>query len=324
MGYFLGVDVGNTKSHALIVDATGQAVGFAKTGPGNHEVLGAEGFGQILHEVVWNSLRDARIEIAEIAGAGFGIAGFDWPSDRALMDRMIGAVGMGAPYEVVNDGMIGLFAGATRNWGVVVSAGTSSNAHGRNPDGKIGRMTGNGLLFGECGGGHELVERAVAGISRAWSKRGPETMLSQMFVEKTGAASLEDFLEGLARERYILQATDAPLVFEAARQGDPVASSTIRWAAEGLADLAVGIIRQLGLEDQAFDVVLAGSFYNGSPLIADTMREIIHDVAPAAKLIRLNAPPVVGAVMLGMEQAGLDYNDLRGRIIDSTVGLLAG
>jgi hypothetical protein len=34
------------------------------------------------------------------------------------------------------------------------------------------------------------------------------------------------------------------------------------------------------------------------------MRDTIHSIAPGAKLVRLNVPPVVGAVLLGMEQAG--------------------
>ncbi len=42
-------------------------------------------------------------------------------------------------------------------------------------------------------------------------------------------------------------------------------------------------------------------------LLTDVMRETIHTVAPGARLVRLTVPPVVGAVMLGMEQAGVDF-----------------
>ena len=34
MKYFLGVDIGGTKSHALIADENGQAVGFGQAGAG--------------------------------------------------------------------------------------------------------------------------------------------------------------------------------------------------------------------------------------------------------------------------------------------------
>ena len=39
MNYYLGVDVGGTKTHALIADEAGQALGFATGGPGNWEAV---------------------------------------------------------------------------------------------------------------------------------------------------------------------------------------------------------------------------------------------------------------------------------------------
>ena len=38
--YFLGVDVGGTKSHCLIADEGGHVVGFGHSGPGNWEAVG--------------------------------------------------------------------------------------------------------------------------------------------------------------------------------------------------------------------------------------------------------------------------------------------
>ena len=307
MRYFLGVDVGNTKCHALISDETGQAVGFGAGGPGNHENLGVEGATTALHTVVNKAIAQANISIKDIAGAGFGLAGHDWPSDRPLMDQIINTLGMNAPHDAVNDAMNGLIAGAKQGWGVSVSAGTSSNARGRDQHGNIGRMTGNGVFFGELGGGVELVYKAVAVISREWSKRGPATILSTTLIDHVGAKNVEDFLEGLARGRYRVKATDAPIIFEAARDGDAVAQDAITWIGQGLGDLAVGIIHQLHFEELDFEVVLAGSLYNGSPLFAEAMRPIIQAVAPGATLVRLDAPPVVGATMLGLDEL---YHDV--------------
>jgi N-acetylglucosamine kinase-like BadF-type ATPase len=321
--YFLGVDIGNTKSHALIATAQGETVGFAAGSPGNHEVLGVDGFRQALHRITDAVLTSARIEHAQLRGAGFGIAGYDWPSDLPLMRREIDGLGLDAPYEVVNDSLIGLFAGARRGWGVVVSAGTSSNCRGLNPQGREGRITGNGATFGEYGGGVELVYRALDAISRAWSLRGPQTALAQVFVHHTGAADVSDLLEGIARGRYRVQATDAPLVFQAASQGDAVAQELILWISRELGNLAVGVIRQLEIEQAEFEVVMAGSFYKGSPLIAPTMRPVIHAVAPHAELVRLEAPPVVGAALLGMQAAGLDFTRVRQALIKTTHTYLA-
>jgi len=40
-------------------------------------------------------------------------------------------------------------------------------------------------------------------------------------------------------------------------------------------------------------------------MLIEPMRETIHQLAPKARLVRLTAPPVLGAVMLGMEAAGI-------------------
>ena len=50
MKYYLGVDVGGTKTHALIADDTGQALGFATGGPGNWEGVGYDGLTRVLLE----------------------------------------------------------------------------------------------------------------------------------------------------------------------------------------------------------------------------------------------------------------------------------
>ncbi len=80
--FFLGVDTGATKTHALIADETGRVVGFGVAGPGNHESVGYEGVELALKTSVSQALAMAGLDVAQISGAGFGIAGYDWPSER--------------------------------------------------------------------------------------------------------------------------------------------------------------------------------------------------------------------------------------------------
>ena len=83
-----------------------------------------------------------------------------------------------------------------------------------------------------------------------------------------------------------------------------------------------GVIRQLNLAVHIFDVVLAGRFFDGSPLLIKTMHEVIRSVAPGARLVRLHAPPVVGGVLLGMEMGALKASAVRQTLIKSTDVLL--
>ena len=321
--YFLGIDVGATKSHALIADVHGRAVGFGVGGPGSHEVIGYDGLRAVLHTVVDAALASAGIATANIAGAGFGIAGYDWPGDAAPHHEVIASLGLSAPYALVNDTIVGLVAGATEGWGVGVVSGTGSNCWGRDRQGREGRMTGGGEMFAEYAGGGDLVAKAVQAVALAWGRRGPHTRLTEAFVAQSGAADALDLLEGLYRGGYRLSAANAPLVFQVAAEGDVVAQEVIHWAGRELGSLACGVIRQLGFEALDVEIVQIGSLYKGSPAMNETMLATIREVAPGARAVRLAAPPVIGGVLLGMEQAGVNYPPLRQTLIETTAVLLS-
>ncbi len=97
-----------------------------------------------------------------------------------------------------------------------------------------------------------------------------------------------------------------------------MAQDLIRWCGRELGSLAKGVIRQLGFEDEEFDVVLAGSLYDGGPMLIEAMRGAIQEVALGARLVRLEVPPVVGGVLLGMEQTGPVVPGVRETLIEST------
>ncbi|NLG96997.1 MAG: ATPase [Chloroflexi bacterium] len=315
--YFLGVDVGGTKTYAMIADERGQVVGLGKAGTGNHEAVGYDGLRKVLLDSTAQALDAARITIDQIAGAGFGIAGYDWPSERQLTLDAIGVLGLQCPLEAVNDMVVGLIAGAHKGWGIVIDAGTGTNCRGRTPDGREGMVTGMGSIFGEYGGAYDLVHRALCAVAYEWSKRGPATRLSQEFLRLTGAADLTDLLEGLTMGTYELSGTAAPLVFKVAAEGDPVALEVITWLGNELGESINAVVRQLEIEDQEFDVVMIGSLFKGGPLLVDPMIRKVHSIAPGAQFYPLEAPPVAGGIMLGMEMAGVDYQPIRQRLLES-------
>jgi N-acetylglucosamine kinase-like BadF-type ATPase len=316
--YFLGVDIGATKSHALIATETGAVVGFGQGGSGNHEDVGYEGTIRTLQQVTCDALCSAGITADQVAGAGFGVGGYDWPSERQDTLDAIATLGLRCPVEAINDTIIGLVAGTEEGWGVALVAGTSNNCRGWDRHHREGRVMGNGTLYGENGGAYELVMKAVQEVAKEWTRRGPPTRLTEKFVAYTGARDAADLLEGVSQGVYSVQAGAAPLVFAAAAEGDAVARAVIEWAATELGSLAVGVIRQLSLQDEAFDVVLVGSLYNGGPLFTDPLFATIRAEAPGARFVRLEAPPVVGAVLLGMQAAGLETRGVRARLLEST------
>lgn len=324
MRYFLGADLGGTKTHLMIADETGRAVGFGESGPGNHETVGFDGMYNVLSGALGDALKSAGLEKKDISGAGFGIAGYDWLSEKPKMTEVIDRLGLNAPYEMMNDATPGLVAGAEEGWGVVVISGTGCNARGWDKGHKReGRVTGYGVLMGEAAGSSELVTRAMQMVSFEWTRRGPKTALSELFMEVVGAKSLEDLLEIYTQSPVRIGAEFAPRVFQVARQGDAVAVDLVRWAGSELGEMASGIIRQLEFESLKFDVVLAGGMFDGGPLLIDPMRETIQRVAPDTRLVRLTIPPVIGAVLVGMEKGNAeDGREIRKMLSESLKALM--
>ena len=218
-----------------------------------------EGFSQALNE--------AGISVEDISGAGFGISGYDWPSDKPRMSDIITRLGLQATLGIYNDAVLGLVAGAEDGWGIAIVSGTGCNCWGWDSDRvQIGRVTGFGDLTGEAAGSTELVYRAMQLVAHAWTKRGQETALIQEFVDYAGAKDIVDLLEGYTTDRYQINGNAAPCVFQVAETGDPVARQLIQWAGSELGELAKAVIRQLNFQSLKFDVLLVGSMFEGSQL----------------------------------------------------------
>ena len=317
--YFLGVDVGGTKTHAVIADESGLVKGFGEAGPGNHETVGYEGLVQSMVQAVSRARSLAEIRLDWIAGAGFGVAGYDWPSEKQNTLDAIAAIGLNCPVEAVNDAVLGLLAGSLEGWGMAVISGTGCNCWGWDRTRcRIGHVTGNGISMGEFGGASELVFKAIHAVAYEWTRRGPHTALSDALIKYVGAQNLDDFMEGLSLGRYALDAPAAPLVFQTARDGDPTAIEIIQWTGRELGELVNAVVRQLEFERVEFDVVMVGSMFRGGSLLTDAMRATVQAVAPGARYIPLTTPPVLGAVLLGMEQAGPTPDlSIRKRLADS-------
>ena len=319
MRYFLGVDVGSSKTHALLANENGQAVAFGTAGAGNWQTVGYDGLKAALHQAVDAACAMADIQKDAIAGAGFGVAGYDFPStDRQPHLETLSTLGLVCPVNVVNDGINGLLAGTSSGVGVSLAAGSGVNCCGRGPNSEEGRIVGNGINFGEFGGGSEIVWKGLHQVNYAWIQRIPPTALTQIYLDAVGASDIIDLMEGLSNERYHLYPAIAIKIFEVAKNGDSVALDVVRWASEELAWLAISVARQIGMQDKEVEIVLSGSIFKAGDILTKPMQAHILEHVPQAQFTHLSAPPVVGATLLGMEIGNFNGYPVRDELIRTT------
>ena len=324
MRHVLGVDAGATKTYALLADETGRVLSLGRGGPANHQVstLGLAGAMRSIADAVESACGQASIPPQSLTHAAFCLAGADFPGDFALLEGGIREAWPALSFTVHNDSFAGLRAGSSRNWGVVSICGTGTNQVGISKDGHSLQVGGMGYIHGDFGGAADLGREAVRAVFMAVEQRGPVTSLVQPVLDHMSFATTQELSEALYLgkvERGLIPRL-SPLVFAHASKGDQVAQEILIRMGTLLGQSAGAVIRQLELDQDDVEVVMAGSTWKGEcPLMIDAFRLAVHRVAPRARLVRPRYEPVVGAWLLGVEHQGIQATPSLYAMLEATL-----
>jgi N-acetylglucosamine kinase-like BadF-type ATPase len=303
---FLGVDAGGTKTHALLADENGTVLGVGYAGPGNWEGIGLDGTYRALHEATREALAHVGAAPADVTAAAYGLAGLDWPSDEEQLRPAIERLGVGGPQVLANDAFVALRASGP--WGIAIIAGTGTTCAGRNRHGETARTLGLGWMFDDWGAAPEVAGACVQAMAQAYTGHGPSTSLSERLVKLFDAQDDGDLLEKLSRGRHDFRTQVAEILqalTEEACRGDAPAVEISWRAGRELGERAATVIQRLRMHEETFDVVLAGGlFRTHNPVLLEALDETIRATTPHAHLTPLEAPPVVGSVLLAMDAVG--------------------
>jgi N-acetylglucosamine kinase-like BadF-type ATPase len=300
MTLVLGVDGGGSKTHAAVCDDQGTLIGAGTAGPSNWETVGLRGACDSVSDAVERALRGSDARRSDLDAAVFGLAGVDWPSDVPRLEAAFQPLGLGCAATIINDSFIALRAGVTAPWGVVVIAGTGTVAAGQNRAGKTFRTLGLGRVLGDEGSASDVSEAALRAVARAYVGRGPATTLSDGLCRQKGVGSVAQLLEEFSRGGEP-EVNAAPLVLEHAARGDRAAIEIVEWAGRELGEAARVVATNLDMLSEPFELVLSGGLFHGASKL---LEQRLSQEVPTALLTRLEAPPVVGALLTALEQLG--------------------
>lgn len=321
MKYYLGLDAGGTKTHCLVGNADGGVLGFGKAGTGNYEGFGVAEAAAEIGKAVQDALDAAGLSLDQIAGVGMGIAGADVPEDYEMLEREIFTPLLGSiPRIFRNDSMAGLRGGTREPYGIVIACGTGCVCAGVNEGGEEARVGGINEYFGDAVSGSSI---GLEGLKCVWRARDgiiPPTLMTGKFLERAACADVEEFFYVMYREEKTFADLEpmAPLVFDAAREGDEAACGILEMGGDYLGDMVNAVARHLDMTASTFHVVMAGSVFKGSsPVLRDAMMTRIHRVCPHAEGVMPVFEPVVGGLLLGMELDGTISESVYQTLADS-------
>jgi N-acetylglucosamine kinase-like BadF-type ATPase len=171
------------------------------------------------------------------------------------------------------------------------------------------RTGGWGRALDDEGSAFDLGRKALASAMKSLDGRGSHSSLAQRALRHFGATDADGLVLASTAPGFEPKVAEfAPLVIEAAREGDVAATRVVRKAARDLAEMVSGVARKLGLE--GFPLVLVGGTFTDAtfvlPLLTEELTRLGHGYQVREPLL----PPVGGAVLRALGGAGEIHGDL--------------
>lgn len=317
MPWVLGLDGGGTKTVALIANEKGRVLGRGESGPANYHTAGlARASENILHAVN-TAIADAGLVPQALTAAFLALSGVDRPTDRQVMSGVIARLGLTCPVHLDHDAAAAL-AGATGGLpGVVVIAGTGSIAFGEDPKGNRARAGGYGPLLGDEGSGYDIGRKALIAVLRHEDGRSPGTALTERIKQRFMLDRMTDLINLVYGNPAPLQRPEiaglAPMVVEAAREGDSIAREILRVAGRELGLMAAAALQRLQWDpNTAVLVAGSGGVFAAGNILALPMEQVVHSVCPRAQIVQPRHTSAYGSTLLALRTLGIRLEDAPG------------
>lgn len=302
----LAVDGGASKTDVALVDAGGAVLGTARGPASNHQLVGMPAAVENLGATIADACRQAGIDpTPPICPTGvFCLAGVDLPVDEARVGAAVRARGWTTSTDLRNDTFAVLRAGVSSGWGVALVCGTGLNCVGLGPDGSSVRFPALGELSGDFApGGMWLGVRGLGLALRAGDGRGEPTELARTVpahFEMPGAEAVLEAVYG-GDLPFVRLPELAEVVLETAEAGDAAAEAAVGLLADEAVLMVRAALQRLDVGSAPVEVVVGGGVFQSGHGFLRRVVERLHRHAPAAALRPIEAPPVVGAALFGLD-----------------------
>lgn len=289
MKFAAGIDGGGTSTKLLCRAADGTVLDERKFGPFNINSIGETGLRALLEELTAHFRSLGECEAVCIGAAGIGNARV-----RELVREAMERAGI-EKYLLLADYDIALHGALSGRPGMALIAGTGSVCIGRNAQGRTVKVGGWGHLIGDEGSGYSLGRDAVVAITREIDGYGTPTLMRERirsYFDPEIRSELVAYVYGGDKSRI---AALAPIVLEAAQQGDAVALAILEKNVRELNDLVRAVFDMLSLEN--CELALLGGLLQ-SPIFREKFTELVRRENRAVRCVSPEHSAVAGALLL--------------------------
>jgi N-acetylglucosamine kinase-like BadF-type ATPase len=244
--------------------------------------------------------------MADIAAAGFGLAGLDLPSQEVELRKRVENIGFSC-YGLANDGILGIKGASDSGVGLCAVNGTGTVIIGADEMGKVLQVGGVGPLSGDYAGGGYIRNEIISKLYDYYYRCGADSSMFPKLMELL-AAKPEDMLTLVSDSGLIHKNTIAiiQLCDKAAMEGDNTARLIFDAVGKTIGFSASGCIKNLTFKESPIDIVLVGSIWQkiGYKGMKESFVSTVEGItSKKVNCITLDAPAAVGGVLWAKEKA---------------------
>ncbi len=306
MAYILGIDGGGSKTVCILMNEKCEILGRGEAGSSNYQSVGIEAAKYSIESAISQAIiiRD-NINIDAIC---LGLAGVGRSRDIEVVKKIIKEIPVTKyikPQNIIicHDALIALVGGIGNDVGIVVAAGTGSIVFGRNQQDETKRVGGWGYILGDEGGAYKIAVAGMQAALKAYDGCEISTSLVEDFINHFGLTNIEELIEVVYRRGLGVKeiAALAPIVDNAAAEGDEVANKIIDNAVDELVKATVTVIDGIFVKGEFLEVVTTGSVWKSKCKMWERFVNCINGDFPEVKVILPKFEAVYGAGLLGLK-----------------------
>ncbi len=314
----LGMDIGGTKSHAVLADETGSVLGEGVGGAGNINFIPLEQAEEAFTEAITTAQERAGIERLETEIAVIGI--------EPQPDPLFPCINrLARPKKTLRkqEGECSLVGGLADNVGVSLIAGTGSVGWGRNAAGETHETSCWGPI-GDEGSAYWLAQHGLNAAFCAEDRRGPATKMHEKILERLGVTNIRENITMLYTSddfrKEVSQYARIVMDLATAEPPDMVMKQIVDEGAEHLADILATCAEVLGLHTGPYKVAATGSLVTKVPYYFNQVETRLQERHSQAKMVLPRFSPAVGAALIALDLIGIEWSEDLFARTDATAG----
>lgn len=289
MKLYAGVDGGGTKTTLLCQSVEGQVVCQREFGPLNITSIGSAAFRKHLREIL-----DVVAKTGECEAFCIGSAGCSSSQLRAEVSSLMADAGI-EKWKLTGDHEIALAGALGGRDGIALIAGTGSVCIGKK-QGHTVSVGGWGHLIGDEGSGYALGRECFSAVARKIDGYGENTFLVKLLEERLALCGRNEIISYVYGGDKSRVAAAAPLVLQAAAQGDSVATEIVEKNADALVRIVSAVYQKLAFEEA--ELVPLGGLLVNSTVLKQVMIKKLRLALPRITIGACEKTPAEGALLI--------------------------